>query len=46
MRKLIQAIIAIEAHLNEIAGCLVYLCHLAEKDAQEKENQQQASDER
>lgn len=37
MRKLIDILTAIDAHLSEISGCLVYLCHLAEKEAQEKE---------
>ena len=37
MRKLIAILTAIDAHLSEIAGCLVYLCHLAEKEPQERE---------
>lgn len=34
MRKLIEILTAIDAHLSAIAGSMVYLCHLAEKVAQ------------
>lgn len=37
MKKLIEVLAAIDAHLSEIAGCMVYLCHLAEKESQERE---------
>ncbi len=37
MRKLIEILTAIDAHLSEISGCLVYLCHLAEKESQKRE---------
>jgi len=46
MRKLFSTLYAIEAHLREINGHLLFLCHLAEKIAQDaKEAAIRANDE-
>jgi len=43
MKKILSILGAIDAHLSEIAGCLVYLCHAAEIDRQNEDMKREPS---